>query len=123
MRLCTPCHTIVHLAPTEASTSLPLPAVLTAPIRLDVVQQVHSQLCALAQIQGSAETLLQRALPRTSVRRTPSPRRLATRPVPSRGVLAVPSPVSPVSVVEVLTAPARCVQQSIGREALPEPVL
>ena len=26
----------------EASTSLPLPAVLTAPIRLDVVQQVHS---------------------------------------------------------------------------------
>lgn len=26
----------------EASSSLPLPAVLTAPIRLDVVQQVHS---------------------------------------------------------------------------------
>lgn len=26
----------------EASGSLPLPAVLTAPIRLDVVQQVHS---------------------------------------------------------------------------------
>lgn len=26
----------------EASTSLPLPAVLTAPIRLDVVSQVHS---------------------------------------------------------------------------------
>lgn len=28
---------------TEASSSLPLPAVLTAPIRLDVVQQVHSE--------------------------------------------------------------------------------
>ncbi len=27
----------------EASTSLPLPAVLTAPIRLDVVAQVHSE--------------------------------------------------------------------------------
>ena len=27
---------------TEASSSLPLPAVLTAPIRLDVVAQVHS---------------------------------------------------------------------------------
>lgn len=27
----------------EASTSLPLPAVLTAPIRLDVVSQVHSE--------------------------------------------------------------------------------
>lgn len=26
----------------EASSTLPLPAVLTAPIRLDVVQQVHS---------------------------------------------------------------------------------
>lgn len=30
------------LLPLEASGSLPLPAVLTAPIRLDVVQQVHS---------------------------------------------------------------------------------
>ncbi|TFY73549.1 hypothetical protein EWM64_g10463, partial [Hericium alpestre] len=27
-----------------ASTSLPLPAVLTAPIRLDVVQQVHKSI-------------------------------------------------------------------------------
>lgn len=37
---------LMYLLPThpclEASSSLPLPAVLTAPIRLDVVQQVHS---------------------------------------------------------------------------------
>ena len=32
----------VDLWSLEASGSLPLPAVLTAPIRLDVVQQVHS---------------------------------------------------------------------------------
>ena len=33
----------INVIPTlEASGSLPLPAVLTAPIRLDVVQQVHS---------------------------------------------------------------------------------
>ncbi|KAA1477146.1 hypothetical protein DENSPDRAFT_808219 [Dentipellis sp. KUC8613] len=34
----------VHAASGEASTSLPLPAVLTAPIRLDVVQQVHKSI-------------------------------------------------------------------------------
>ncbi|KAI5998843.1 ribosomal protein L4 domain-containing protein [Pisolithus albus] len=34
----------VHAASGEASSSLPLPAVLTAPIRLDVVAQVHKSL-------------------------------------------------------------------------------
>ncbi|KAJ7111948.1 60S ribosomal protein L4 [Mycena epipterygia] len=34
----------VHSASGEASTSLPLPAVLTAPIRLDVVSQVHKSI-------------------------------------------------------------------------------
>ncbi|KAF9479972.1 60S ribosomal protein L4 [Pholiota conissans] len=34
----------VHSSSGEASTSLPLPAVLTAPIRLDVVQQVHKSI-------------------------------------------------------------------------------
>ncbi|KAF7297791.1 60S ribosomal protein L4-B [Mycena kentingensis (nom. inval.)] len=34
----------VHSASGEASTSLPVPAVLTAPIRLDVVQQVHKSM-------------------------------------------------------------------------------
>ncbi|KZV62393.1 60S ribosomal protein L4/L1/L2 [Peniophora sp. CONT] len=34
----------VRSASGEASTSLPLPAVLTAPIRLDVVQQVHKSM-------------------------------------------------------------------------------
>ena len=36
---------IIYILPfiLEASSSLPLPAVLTAPIRLDVVQQVHSK--------------------------------------------------------------------------------
>ncbi|KAH8112678.1 60S ribosomal protein L4/L1/L2 [Phellopilus nigrolimitatus] len=34
----------VRSASGEASTSLPLPAVLTAPIRLDVVQQVHKSI-------------------------------------------------------------------------------
>ncbi|KAF7312625.1 60S ribosomal protein L4-B [Mycena indigotica] len=34
----------VHGASGEASTSLPLPAVLTAPIRLDVVSQVHKSI-------------------------------------------------------------------------------
>jgi large subunit ribosomal protein L4e len=34
----------VHAASGEASTSLPLPAVLTAPIRLDVVAQVHKSI-------------------------------------------------------------------------------
>ncbi|KAJ7844782.1 ribosomal protein L4 domain-containing protein [Mycena olivaceomarginata] len=34
----------VHASSGEASTSLPLPAVLTAPIRLDVVAQVHKSI-------------------------------------------------------------------------------
>ncbi|KII89722.1 hypothetical protein PLICRDRAFT_39866 [Plicaturopsis crispa FD-325 SS-3] len=34
----------IHATSGEASTSLPLPAVLTAPIRLDVVQQVHKSI-------------------------------------------------------------------------------
>jgi hypothetical protein len=34
----------VFSAQGESSGSLPLPAVFTAPIRLDVVQQVHSEL-------------------------------------------------------------------------------
>jgi len=34
----------VFSAKGESSSSLPLPAVFTAPIRLDVVQQVHSEL-------------------------------------------------------------------------------
>ncbi|EKM78931.1 hypothetical protein AGABI1DRAFT_114469 [Agaricus bisporus var. burnettii JB137-S8] len=34
----------VHSSTGEASSSLPLPAVLTAPIRLDVVQQVHKSI-------------------------------------------------------------------------------
>ncbi|KAG8941693.1 hypothetical protein FRC03_004177, partial [Tulasnella sp. 419] len=34
----------VHSASGEASSSLTLPAVLTAPIRLDVVQQVHKSI-------------------------------------------------------------------------------
>lgn len=38
----------------------------------------------------------------------PSARKLATRPALNLGVLVVQSPVSPVSVVEVLIAPARC---------------
>jgi len=34
----------MHLPVTEASSSLTLPAVFSAPIRIDVVQQVHSAL-------------------------------------------------------------------------------
>jgi len=37
----------VFSAQGESSGSLPLPAVFTAPIRLDVVQQVHSELLFL----------------------------------------------------------------------------
>jgi len=54
----------------EASSSLPLPAVLTAPIRLDVVRQVHSEFnlfhCSRERTHG-----LQRALPRIGGRPTP----------------------------------------------------
>jgi hypothetical protein len=87
----------------EASSSLPLPAVLTAPIRLDVVQQVHSAcrhcICVVVRLTSS-----QRALPRTSVRLMPSARKRAIRPLPSLGVLVVPSLVFPASAVAVLTA-------------------
>lgn len=57
---------------------------------------------------NSAQPLVQRASRRTRGRRTPSARRLATRPVPSPGVPVVLLHVSPVLVVEVPTAPARC---------------
>jgi hypothetical protein len=43
----------VFSAKGESSSSLPLPAVFTAPIRLDVVQQVHSEL--LFCLEGRAE--------------------------------------------------------------------
>lgn len=48
----------VYAASGEASGSLALPSVFTAPIRLDVVQQVHSELkiCTRGQLRGERGT-------------------------------------------------------------------
>lgn len=94
----------------EASGSLALPAVLTAPIRLDVVQHVHSTLEGIQfvfLILLRCFCRLQRASRKTSGRHTRSAKRPATRRVLSRGVLVVLLLVFPVLVVEAPTAPAR----------------
>lgn len=156
----------------ESSGSLPLPAVFTAPIRLDVVQQVHSEFgsykrgerqqrgrtwmmgragrggkgggmarriedsvylrktwcwggeeedpgghrccccsccCSRRRCRGSARRSAnpQSRSPRTGDRLTPSLRTRVTRPLPSRGELDEPSPVSPVLVVEEPSDPDR----------------
>jgi len=74
---------------TEASSSLPLPAVLTAPIRLDVVAQVHSMSTTICSsfLHPPHTIVTQRALQRTNARRTPSAKKLATKPPPNHGVL------------------------------------
>jgi len=83
----------------EPSSSLPLPAVLTAPIRLDVVRQVHSKF-KLSSWTKNGTHMLQRALLRTGGRHTPWVRRPVTKLLPSLGVLVALLPVFPVLVVE-----------------------
>ncbi len=77
----------------EASSSLPLPAVLTAPIRLDVVQQVHSEFRSVCTILDVLKHTIQRASQRTRGRLIPSTSTLVTKLLPSRGVLVVLLPV------------------------------
>ena len=74
----------------EASGSLPLPAVLTAPIRLDVVQQVHSTRYLIRSRGMGADDMLQRVSPKIRGSHTLSAKKPATKPPPSLGVLAVP---------------------------------
>lgn len=125
----------VFSAQGESSGSLPLPAVFTAPIRLDVVQQVHSKFYSgsgralertmervtkwmdrqAARIERSVRkhhghrsrklTPSQSPWPRTDDSHTLFPRRLVTKPPPNLGELDELSPVSPVSVVEELNDP------------------
>ena len=73
----------------EASGSLPLPAVLTAPIRLDVVQQVHSTHVLCQRYRRGIDDTLQRALPKTGDSHTLSAKKLVTKRPPNLGVPAV----------------------------------
>jgi hypothetical protein len=102
--LASPIH---FTCPSEASSSLPLPAVLTAPIRLDVVQQVHSAYKPCPHPIVVCSRASQGASTRTSVKLTLSAKKRATRPRPSHGVPVAPSLVFPASVVEALTARAK----------------
>ena len=73
----------------EASGSLPLPAVLTAPIRLDVVQQVHSTDIFHQRHRRGTNDTLQRVLPKTGDSHTLSAKKLVTKRPPNLGVPAV----------------------------------
>ena len=73
----------------EASGSLPLPAVLTAPIRLDVVQQVHSTHMLDQGFRDGFDDTLQRASPKIGDSHTLSAKKPATKPPQNLGVLAV----------------------------------
>lgn len=98
----------------ESTSTLPLPAVFTAPIRNDV--RLALSLCppAIAARPELISRLFHRLSrpstsrsTRTAARPTPLLRTPDTRPRPSRGELDAPSRVSPVSEDREPTAPAR----------------